>query len=97
MAYLVVADVADHAVRKPWSFITREDALQHLYALASLSLRDGYHADISDWTGDPSMIVRERPGGPPLEIYRIVSTNDEEVLRMSHAAPPTSYSPPQLP
>lgn len=98
MAYLVVAEVADHTVRKPLVFHSQEAAVIHLHELARLGAQDGYAAKVSAWDADNvNLILRDRASGEVLETYRIIETDDEKVLRMSHPAPPTSYTPPRLP
>ena len=97
MAYLVVADIPDRTVRDPSACSTGEDAIAYLHHLAALAVDDGHRVTFEGW-GDPEMMsLTVYDGDRTLEIYRIIRSSDEEVLRMSHPAPPTSYSPPSLP
>lgn len=90
MAYLVVADVADHTVRKPWGFQHRWEAQNFLNELALDALEDGFHAVREE----DSLRVISNDGS---ETYRIVETSDEKLLRMAQAAPPSSRREPDLP
>lgn len=93
MAYLVVADVADHTVRKPVAFHTHHMATSYLVALGMDAMDDGYETSFEE-TGD---VLHVHDGDGGTETYRIIESSDKKVLRMAHVAPPSEYRPPRLP
>lgn len=93
MAYLVVADVADHTVRKPVAFRSRLLALTYLVSLGMDAHDDGYQTSFEEAGG----VLHVHDGDGGTETYRIIESSDEKVLRMAHVAPPSEYRPPRLP
>lgn len=93
MAYLVVADVADHVVRRPVGFTTHDRALGYLASLAADAESDGFTTSFEESGG----VVHVHDGNGGTETYRVIESSDEKVLRMSHVAPPSEYRPPNLP